>query len=110
MLVCTERAQRWKEATGAGLQVVGGAGLAEQLPRSPRRWMVVYDNVSGPAPKGAAVTVRTVAAGSATGADIHIEQDGPNTAVIRTWSIQSRLRVDLDHERRLCAGGPRLAA
>ena len=110
VLVCTERAQRWKEATGAGLQVVGGAGLAEELPRSPRRWMVVYDDVSGPAPKGAAVTVRTVAAGSATGADIHIEQDGPNTAVIRTWSIQSRLRIDLDHERRLCAGGPGLAA
>jgi hypothetical protein len=54
--------------------------------------------------------VRTVAPGSASGADIHIEQDGPGTAVIRTWAIQYRLRIDVDHERRLTARGPRRAA
>jgi hypothetical protein len=110
VLVCTERAQRWQEATGAGLQVVDGAALAEQLAPARRRWMVVYDEVSGPAPQGAAVTVRTVAPGSASGADIHIEQDGPSTAVIRTWAIQYRLRIDVDHERRLTARVPCRAA
>jgi hypothetical protein len=72
--------------------------------------MVVYDEVSGLAPEGAAVTVRTVAPGSASGADIHIEQDGPRSAVIRTWAIQYRLRIDVDHERRLIARRPRRAA
>ena len=92
------------------MQVVGEAGLAEQLAPARRRWMVVYDDVSGPAPQGAAVTVRTVAPGSASGADIHIEQDGPSTAVIRTWAIQYRLRIDVDHERRLTARVPCRAA
>ena len=110
VLVCTERPQRWKEATGAGLQVVGEAGLAQQLAPARRRWMVVYDKVSGPIPQGAAVTVRTVAAGLPITADVHIEQDGRNTAVIRTWAIQSRLRIDVEHERRLTGSGPGLAA
>jgi hypothetical protein len=110
VLVCTERPQRWQDVTGAGLQVVGEAGLAEQLAPARRRWMVVYDQVSGSAPEGAAVTVRTVAPGSASGADIHIEQDGPRGAVIRTWAIQYRLRIDVDHERRLIARRPRRAA
>ena len=110
VLVCTERPQRWKEATGAGLQVVAEAGLAQQLAPARRRWMVVYDKVSGPIPHGAAVTVRTVAAGLPITADVHIEQDGRNTAVIRTWAIQSRLRIDVEHERRLTGSGPGLAA
>ncbi len=110
VLVCTGRPQRWQDVTGAGLQVVGEAGLAEQLAPARRGWMVVYDQVSGPAPEGAAVTVRTVAAGSASGADIHIEQDGPSSAVIRTWAIQYRLRIDVDHERRLIARRPHRAA
>jgi type VII secretion protein EccE len=110
VLVCTARPERWKEATGAGLQVVGEAGLAQQLAPARRRWMVVYDEVSGPVPQGAAVTLRTVEAGLAIPADVHIEQDGPKSAVIRTWAIQSRLGIDIEHERRLSGGGPGLAA
>ena len=110
VLVCTQRPQRWQQARGAGLQVAGSAGLSEQLPPASRRWMLVYDGVSGPAPQGAAVTVRTVASGGSSSADIHIEQDDAGHAVIRTWAFQYRLRIDLDHERRLTAAGPRRAA
>jgi type VII secretion protein EccE len=110
VLVCTKRPQRWQQARGAGLQVVGSAGLAELLPPSPRRYMVVYDGVSGPAPHGAAVTVRTVASGGSSSADIHIEQDDPGNAVIRTWAFQYRVRIELDSERRLTGAGPRRAA
>jgi hypothetical protein len=109
-LVCTGRPQRWQQARGAGLQVVGSAGLADALPPSTRRWLVVYDGVSGPAPRGAAVTVRTVPAGGSSSADIHIEQNDPGNAVIRTWAFQYRVRIDLDSERRLTAPGPRRAA
>lgn len=110
VLVCTGRPQRWQHVTGAGLQLVGAAGLAEQLPASPYPYLVVYDRVGGPDPAGAAVTVRTVGARSASGADLHIEQDGPGAAVIRTWAFQYRLRINLDYERRLSGTGPRRAA
>jgi type VII secretion protein EccE len=110
VLVCTQRPRQWQQVTGAGLQLVGSGGLAEQLPTSRRRWMVIYDNVSGPAPQGAAVTVRTVASGAASSADIHIEQDDPGNAVIRTWAFQYRVRVELDQERRLTGVRPRRAA
>ncbi|MEE6140614.1 type VII secretion protein EccE [Mycobacterium sp. 050128] len=110
VLVCTKRPQRWQEATGAGLQVVGAAGLAEQLPASQYPYMVLYDGVGGPAPAGAAVTLRTVGPRSASGADIHIEQDGAGAAVIRTWAFQYRLRINLDYERRLTDAGPRRVA
>lgn len=109
VLVCTRRAQRWQQVSAAGLQVVG-AGLSEQLPASRYPYVVVYDGVGGAAPAGAAVTVRTVDARSASGADIHIEQDGDGTAVIRTWAFQYRLRINLDYERRLTDAGPRRAA
>ena len=110
VLVCTRRPQRWQQVTGAGLQVVGAGGLAEQLPASPHPYLVVYDGVGGAAPAGAAVTVRTVDRHSASGADIHLEQDGAGTAVIRTWAFQYRLRINLDYERRLTDAGPRRAA
>jgi type VII secretion protein EccE len=110
VLVCTKHPQRWQHVTGAGLQVVGAAGLAEQLPASQYPYVVVYDGVGGPARAGAAVTVRTVGPRSASGADIHIEQDGAGAAVIRTWAFQYRLRINLDYERRLTGAGPRRAA
>ncbi|BBC69060.1 hypothetical protein MMRN_p0290 (plasmid) [Mycobacterium marinum] len=72
--------------------------------------MVVYDGVGGPAPAGAAVTVRTVGPRSASGADVHLEQDGAGAAVIRTWAFQYRLRINLDDERRLTDAGPGRAA
>lgn len=104
VLVHTDRPARWKQVTGPGLQLVGPGGLAEQLAPTPRRpWVVVYDKVAGTAPQGAAVTVRTVPAGTASGADIHIEQDGAHSAVIRTWAFRYRLRIDLDYERPLTA-------
>ena len=110
VLVCTKRPQRWQQVIGAGLQVVGAAGLAEALPASQYPYVVVYDRVGGPAPAGAAVTVRTVGPRSASGADIHFEQDGADAAVIRTWALQYRLRINLDYERRLTDAGPGRAA
>lgn len=110
VLVCTNRPQRWQPVTGAGLQVVGAAGLAEQLPASQYPYAIVYDGVGGQAPAGAGVTVRTVGRRSASGADIHIEQESAGAAVIRTWAFQYRLRINLDYERRLTEAGPRRAA
>lgn len=101
VLVCTQRPQRWQPVIGAGLQMVGAAGLADQLPVSQYPYVVVYDGVAGPTPAGAAVTVRRVGKRSASNADVHIEQEGPGAAVIRTWAFQYRLRVNLDYERRL---------
>lgn len=100
VLVHTDRPQRWKQVTGPGLHLVGPGGLDDALPPTRRRWMVVYDQLGGTAPQRADVTVRTVPAGTATGADIHIEQDGARNAVIRTWALRYRLRIDLDYERR----------
>ncbi|AYE99303.1 type VII secretion protein EccE (plasmid) [Mycobacterium paragordonae] len=110
VLVHTDRPQQWKQVTGAGLALVGPGGLDEQLPPTRRRWMVVYDQVPGTAPQGAAVTVRTVPAGTASGADIHLEQEGARSAVIRTWAFRYRLRIDLDYERRLVDARPHRAA
>ncbi|MBY0440816.1 MAG: type VII secretion protein EccE [Mycobacteriaceae bacterium] len=105
VLVHTNRPQHWKQATGAGLQIVSAAGLTQQLPPSPRRWMVIFDQLDGPTHDGAAVTIRTVNPGAASGADIHIEQDDPDSAVIRTWAFQYRLRIELDYERHLIDAG-----
>lgn len=110
VLVHTDRPQRWKPVTGAGLQLVGAAGVHGQLPPGRRRWMVVYDRVGGVAPAGADVIVRTVAPDTASGADIHIEQDGARNAVIRTWAFRVRLRVDLDYERQQVSASPDRAA
>lgn len=110
VLVHTERPQRWKQVTGAGLALVGPGGLDDALPPTRRRWMVVYDQVSGTAPQRAAVTVRTVPAGTVTGADIHIEQDDARNAVIRTWAFRYRLRIDLDYERQRVDAAPQPAA
>lgn len=109
VLVCTDRPKQWKQVTGAGLQLVGPGGLQE-LPPTRRRWVVVYDRVNGVTPQGAAVTVRTVPAGTASGADIHIEQDGARSAVIRTWAFRVRMRIDLDYERQHVSITPRIAA
>jgi len=97
VVVHTDRPHRWQSVSGPGLQLAGPDGGP---PARGEQWMVIiYDQVSGTAPDAAAVTVRTVPAGTASGADIHIEQDGPRAAVIRTWAFQYRLRIDLDYER-----------
>lgn len=110
VLVCSQHPQRWREATAAGLQVVGPGGLGATLPPSRLPWLVVYDGVDGNAAPAAAVTVRRVGPGAGSTADVHIEQDSPTTAVIRTWAFQHRLRMDLDYERRLVSVKPRHAA
>lgn len=109
VVVHTDRPQRWQPVRGAGLQLVGPAGLHDGLPPNSSRWMVVYDQVPGTPPDGAAVVVRTVPAGTASGADIHIEQESPRTAAIRTWAFQYRLRIDLDYERQRVQDPPRRA-
>lgn len=110
VVVHSTRPRRWQQAIATGLQLVGPDRQAEESPPSARPRMVVYDHVSGPVPAGVNVVVRTVDAGTASGADIHIEQDSPGHAVVRTWAFQYRLQLDLDHERRLTAPGPPRAA
>lgn len=110
VLVCSGQPQRWREATAAGLQVVGPGGLGASLPPSRLAWLVVYDGVDAPTPAEAAVTVRRVGPGAGSTADVHIEQDSPGTAVIRTWAFQYRLRIDLSYERRLIGAKSRHAA
>jgi hypothetical protein len=68
--------------------------------------MVVFDHVAAPGP-GAAITVRAVAAGSASVADVHLEQDSATTAVIRTAEFQYRVHIDVDAERNLIGARPR---
>jgi type VII secretion protein EccE len=98
VLVHTARPECWRQATAAGLQLVGLAGLSEQLPASTRPWLVVYDELSGPVPDGTAVIMESRAGSSA---DIQIDQDDDTHILIRTWEVRHRLRVDLDYERHL---------
>jgi type VII secretion protein EccE len=107
VLVCTGRAESWREATAAGLRVVGR--LPAELPDDGRGVMVVYDRVDAPAPR-ASITMRAVAAGTASVADVHFEQDSARTAVIRTDDFQYRIHVNLDQERNMIKWRPRRAA
>lgn len=110
VLVRTSHPQRWREVTAAGLQVIDAAALAQRSWLPGQRVMVVFDDADGPAPEHAAVVVRTVAADSASSADVHLKQDDPDHAVLRTWAISDRLRIDITEERRLVIVGPRRAA
>ncbi|OBJ91078.1 type VII secretion protein EccE [Mycobacterium asiaticum] len=104
--VCTQRPHRWKEITATGLQVMELAALAQQSLASGAPVLVVFDEVDGPIAQGAAVTVRIIAATSSSSADVHLAQDGPGHAVLRTWAIADRLRIDITEERRLTATVP----
>lgn len=110
VLVCTSHVQRWREVIAAGLQVIDAAALAQRCGLPGHPVMVVFDDADGSAPEGAAVVVRRVPAESASSADIHLEQDGPDHAVLRTWAIADRLRIDVADERRLVATRPSRAA
>ena len=68
-----------------------------------------YDDVDVAGPP-AAVTVRTVAAGTASVADVHIEQDSARTAVIRTAEFQTRIRINVDAERNMITWSRRRTA
>ena len=108
VLVATARPQYWREATAPGLRVV--SGIPEQLPDDGRGIMVVYDHANAPAASNAAITMRTVAAGTASVADVHFEQDSARTAVIRTADFQSRMNINVEAERNLIKWRPRRPA
>ncbi|MDP7739540.1 type VII secretion protein EccE [Mycobacterium paragordonae] len=110
VLVRTDRPQQWREVLAAGLQVIDAAALAAHPCLPGQRVMVIFDDTEGPTPSCAVVTVRTVSAESASSADIHLEQDGPDHAVLRTWAISDRLRIDVTEERRQVTVKPRRAA
>jgi type VII secretion protein EccE len=110
VLVCTSHPQRWREVIATGLQVIDAAALVQRRWLPGQRVMLVFDDADGPAPEDAAVVVRRVPAESASSADIHLKQEGPDHAVLRTWAIADRLRIDVAEERRLVTTGPRRAA
>jgi hypothetical protein len=108
VLVVSARPQYWREANAPGLRVV--SGIPEQLPDDGRGIMAVYDHATAPAVSNAAITMRTVAAGTASVADVHFEQDSARTAVIRTADFQSRMNINVEAERNLIKWRPRRPA
>lgn len=110
VLVCTSHPQRWQEVTAAGLQVIDAAALAQRSWSPGQRVMVVFDDVDEPAPRAATVVLYTVPADSTSSADVHLKQDGPDHALLRTWAIADRLHIDITDERRLLTARPRRAA
>ena len=108
VLVCTSRPEPWREASGPGLRVA--PHLPEQLPDDGRGIMVVYDRVQDDRGPSGAITVRSVAAGTASVADVHFEQDSARTAVIRTADFQYRIHINLEPERNMLKWRPRRRA
>ena len=98
VLVVSDRPAYWRETISAGLSVVNE--LPPTLPNDGRNVVIVYDRVhpDGPVP---AITVRAVEPGTASVADVHLEQDSPDTAVIRTAEFQYRVYIDVYTERNL---------
>jgi type VII secretion protein EccE len=105
VLVVSARPARWRQATAAGLRVL--PQLPEQLPDDGRAVLIVCDEAQAQAPgPTAAVTMRAVAPNSASVADVHVEQDSPRTAVIRTADFQYRANIDVSAERNLIGTPP----
>jgi hypothetical protein len=94
--VVTNRPAPWRDANNAGLRVV--RELPPDLPDNGRGMMVLYDHPQTAGPR-AAVIVRAVERGSASVADVHLEQDSNTTAVIRTAEFQYRIHIDVRAER-----------
>jgi type VII secretion protein EccE len=107
VLVCTGRAESWREASAAGLQIIGS--LPTELPGGRRGVMVVFDHFDAPTPR-AQIVMRAVAPGTASVADVHFEQDSARTAVIRTSEFQYRIRISLESERNMIKWRPRRVA
>jgi type VII secretion protein EccE len=107
--VVSSRPQRWRGAVAPGLRVVGE--VPDELPDEERAMMVVYDHAgaAGTHPS-AAVTVRAVSRGTASVADVHLEQDSNSTAVIRTAEFRYRLHIDVQSERNEIAAATRRVA
>lgn len=106
--VVTAQPAAWRDAAAPGLRVL--AELPPELPGDGRGMMVVYDSPGTGAIPRAAVTVRSVEHGSASVADVHLEQDSATTAVIRTTEFSYRLTVDLRAERNQINASTRRAA
>ncbi|KDE97184.1 hypothetical protein Y900_028345 [Mycolicibacterium aromaticivorans JS19b1 = JCM 16368] len=107
--VVSGRPERWRSALAPGLRVV--RAVPDELPDGGRDMMVVYDHTgtTGNHPT-AAVTVRAVNPGTASVADVHLEQDSNNTAVIRTAEFRYRLHIDVKSERNDIAAAARRVA
>ncbi|MDT7722262.1 MAG: hypothetical protein QOE94_3273, partial [Mycobacterium sp.] len=105
--VVSSRPAPWRDANNAGLRVV--RELPPELPDNGRGMMVLYDHPQTAGPR-AAVIVRAVERGSASVADVHLEQDSNTTAVIRTAEFQYRIHIDVRAERnQINASGQRVA-
>lgn len=106
--VVTARPAPWRDANATGLRVV--RELPPELPDNGRGMMVLYDHPQAvPGPR-AAVVVRAVERGTASVADVHLEQDSNTTAVIRTAEFQYRINIDVRAERsQINASGRRVA-
>lgn len=109
VMVVSAQPDRWRDATATGLQVIAaGASLPDEGPPV----MVIYDTpgaagaLGGPAP---AITVRAVRPAGASIADVHIEQESPDTATVRTAGFSTRITIDVNPERNLIKHGPRAA-
>lgn len=111
VMVVSAQPERWRDATAAGLQVIApSAGAA--LPGEGPPVMVIYDTpgasggFTGAAP---AITVRAVRPASASIADVHLEQESPDTETVRTAGFSTRVTIDVNPERNLIKQGPRAA-
>ena len=54
--------------------------------------------------------MRAVSAGTASVADVHLEQDSNSTAVVRTAEFRYRVQIDVKSERNEIAATTRRAA
>lgn len=106
--VVTGRPGPWRDATNAGLRVM--RELPAELPDHGRGTMVLYDHPQATTGPRAEVVVRAVERGSASVADVHLEQDSTTTAVIRTAEFQYRIHIDVRAElNQITAAGRRAA-
>ncbi|WP_273735435.1 type VII secretion protein EccE [Mycolicibacterium septicum] len=109
VVVVTDRPRRWHDVAGSSLQVLtalpgelgGGGGNAI---------VVVHDHSEIADTPDAAVLVRAVERGSASVADVHLEQDSNTTAVVRTNDFRYRVHIDVQAERNLIAAANRRVA
>ncbi|TDO06490.1 type VII secretion protein EccE [Mycobacterium sp. BK086] len=106
VLVVSRRPQRWRDATATGLRVLDG--VPAELPDDGRGVAVFYDLLDAPPGPAAAISVRLVAPGSASVADVHLEQESASSAVIRTAEFTHRVIIDVEPERNVSS--PRRAA
>jgi hypothetical protein len=106
--VLTERPGKWHEVASSALNVY--TALPSASLGDVRMTMVVYDHTQSSAEPEVAVIVRAVERGTASVADVHLEQDSNTTAVIRTNDFRYRVNIDVQAERNLVAAARRRVA